>query len=206
VRLEDVQELAKLKEDAVACYQPVNSQELFAIERIAIAQQMILRGARVEAGLFTTAMNECLDPAGEPVHFLEPLMIGIDQPVEITRNQNRNFLAGEGFRRTARESNVWSLLLRYKAQAEREYRRAVEEFERLKALRPELLKQALPNEPITAAEPAEPEAVMSRSELNPNIDWNQVDATVAARNNAQERPASEMAPPETLPGAPRKSS
>jgi hypothetical protein len=44
----------------------------------------------------------------------------------------------------ARESNSFTLLLRYQAQAERHYRRAIEEFDRLKALREEL-----PNKPIT---------------------------------------------------------
>jgi hypothetical protein len=48
----------------------------------------------------------------------------------------------------ARESNSFSLLLRYQAQAERHYRRAIEEFDRLKALRNEL-----PNEPIIEAQP-----------------------------------------------------
>jgi hypothetical protein len=48
----------------------------------------------------------------------------------------------------ARESNSFSLLLRYQAQAERHYRRAIEEFDRLKALRKEL-----PNEPIIEAPP-----------------------------------------------------
>src|SRR5215471_18634235 len=32
VRLEDLQEIANLRADLVACYQPVNSQELFALE------------------------------------------------------------------------------------------------------------------------------------------------------------------------------
>lgn len=67
VRLEDLQE--------IAAYQPVNSQELFAVERMALA---------------------------------------------------------EGFHRLARQANSWSLFLRYQAQAERLYRRAVEEFEGLK--------------------------------------------------------------------------
>ena len=43
----------------------------------------------------------------------------------------------------------WSLFLRYQAQAERHYRRAVEEFERLKALRGEL-PDDLPNETLMA--------------------------------------------------------
>src|SRR6266481_633608 len=63
--------------------------------------------------------------------------------IEITRAQNRNFALGEGFHRMARQSNVWSLFLRYQAQAERHYRRAVEEFERLRALRPKIPNETL---------------------------------------------------------------
>jgi len=66
VRLEDLQEVAHLKDDLVAVYQPVNSQELFALERMALAQQTILRGARLEAGLFTTCLNEAFAPTGNP--------------------------------------------------------------------------------------------------------------------------------------------
>ena len=73
--------------------------------------------------------------------------------VEITRAQNRNYALAEGFHRMARQpTNTWSLFLRYQAQAERHYRRAVEEFDRLKALRAEL-----PNEPIWEAQPEENE-------------------------------------------------
>src|SRR5258706_13677885 len=50
VRLEDVDEIAHLRDDAVAVYQPVNSQELFAVERISLAQQSMLRAARLESG------------------------------------------------------------------------------------------------------------------------------------------------------------
>jgi hypothetical protein len=39
VRLEDLDEVEKLKADAVACYKPVNSQELVAIERISMAHR-----------------------------------------------------------------------------------------------------------------------------------------------------------------------
>jgi hypothetical protein len=39
VRLEDVDEVSHLRDDLISVYQPVNSQELFAIERIALAQQ-----------------------------------------------------------------------------------------------------------------------------------------------------------------------
>ena len=142
VRLEDLHEVAHLRADLIAVYQPVNSQELFAIERIALTQQAILRAARLETGLFTTCLNEALDPAGNPVILMNPELAG-DGDIEITRAQNRNYLLGEGFHRMVQQSNSWSLAIRYQAQAERHYRRAVEEFERLKALRPEL-----PNEPI----------------------------------------------------------
>src|ERR1017187_6061372 len=57
VRLEDLQEVAHLKDDLMAVYQPVNSQELFAIERIALTQQALLRAARLESGLFTTCLK-----------------------------------------------------------------------------------------------------------------------------------------------------
>jgi hypothetical protein len=63
----------------------------------------------------------------------------------------------------ASQSNSWSLLLRYQAQAERLYRRAVEEFERLKALREEL-----PNEPIFEAQPEQNESPSTPSETNPS--------------------------------------
>jgi hypothetical protein len=46
VRLEDLDEVANLRDDLIAVYKPVNSQELFAIERIALAQQAILRASR----------------------------------------------------------------------------------------------------------------------------------------------------------------
>jgi hypothetical protein len=44
----------------------------------------------------------------------------------------------------AKGNDPWRVFLRYQAQAERNYRSALEEFERLKALRDEL-----PNEPTT---------------------------------------------------------
>jgi hypothetical protein len=52
-------------EDLIATYHPVNSQELFALERIALAQQAILRAARLEAGFLTTCLNESFDTNGE---------------------------------------------------------------------------------------------------------------------------------------------
>jgi hypothetical protein len=159
VRLEDLDEVEKLKADAVACYKPVNAQELVAVERIAMAQQQIFRGARLDAGMFTSAMNEVLDRTNNPVTPMDPNMVG-DGDIEITRQQNRNYCIAEGFRRIAKESNAIGLMLRYRAQAEREYRRAIEDFDRLKALRHEM-----PNEPNVGVEP-EPEDVVPIEELN----------------------------------------
>src|SRR5208282_5622373 len=63
------------------------------------------------------------------------------------------------------KSEAWKLFVRYQAQTERLYRRAVEEFERLKKLRAELPNEAN-NEPInepineTEIEPIAPEDLM----------------------------------------------
>ena len=142
VRFEDLHKIEQLRADPIAVYQRVNSQELFAIERIALAQQALLRAARLETGLFTTCLNESLDSTGNPVILMNAELAG-DGDIEITRAQNRNSLLGEGSHRMVSQSNSWSLLIRYQTQAERHYRRAIEELERLKALWHEL-----PNEPI----------------------------------------------------------
>jgi hypothetical protein len=77
--------------------------------------------------------------------------------------QNRNFAAGEGVHRMVKESDVWSILLRYQVNAERQYRRALEDFERLKSLRPEM-----PNHPDIGAAPDVIE-VAPLKEINPLI-------------------------------------
>jgi hypothetical protein len=84
-----------------------------------------------------------------------PDMIGGD--IEITRQQNRNFYLAEGFRRIAKESDLMNLALRYRIQAERDYRRALEEFLRLERLRPKLPNQTdLLNDPDGKEEIAQP--------------------------------------------------
>jgi hypothetical protein len=109
LRLEDVLEIARLKSDLISFYQPVNSQELLALERVAIAQQAMLRAARLEAILLTT----CIE-ATEPYD---------------------NCSLAVGFLRLARQSNGWSRFLRYQDAAECQYRRALEDFASLQALR-----------------------------------------------------------------------
>jgi len=165
IRLEALDELAHLKADLVALYQPVNSQELFAVERIAMAQQTLLRAARLESGLFTSALDECLGAGDEPFVTMSADLTG---DLEITREQNRNFALGEGFHRMTRKSNSWSLFLRYQAQSERLYRRAIEEFERLQRLRNDF-----PNEPISESEPEEnnPLADTETNPFPPPGDW-----------------------------------
>jgi hypothetical protein len=176
VRLEDLQEIAHLKSDLTAVYQPVNSQELFAIERMALTQQAMLRAARLESGLFTNCLDIALNHNGTPMVPMSPDLAG-DGDIEITRAQNRNYALAEGFHRMARQpNNTWSLFLRYQAQAERHYRRSVEEFDRLKALRAEL-----PNEPILEVQPEEnetacapPDEPTSTPQVNPEPSLNSV--------------------------------
>ncbi len=55
VRLEELDEVAKLKADAVFCYAPVNAQELIAVEQIALAQHQMRRAARPSAQAATRA-------------------------------------------------------------------------------------------------------------------------------------------------------
>jgi hypothetical protein len=173
VRLEDLQEIAHLRADLIAVYRPVNSQELFAIERIALTQQAILRASRLESGLFTTGLAEVMDGAGTPFFYMPEDLSG---DLDVTRAQNRNYMLGEGFHRLVKQSNSWSLAIRYQAQAERHYRRAVEEFDRLKALR-----QELPTEP-TADPQSEQNAPLDLMPRDPNfssrsgplMDWSEV--------------------------------
>jgi len=144
IRLEELDEVARLRDDLIHDYRPVNAQELFAIERIALAQQSLLRVARLEAGLFTDALDETVCGDGTPIVLISEELTG---DIEVTRQQNRNYAVAEGMYRMCRKSNCWALFLRYQVQTERLYRRAIEEFERLKKLRPEL-----PNEAISEAE------------------------------------------------------
>ena len=167
VRLEELDEIARLKDDLVALYQPVNSQELFAVERIALAQAALLRIARLEAGLFTAALDEALSARDQPLILMDDALTA---DIEITRAQNRNYALAFGFHRMARQANSWSLFLRYQAQAERLYRRAIEEFERLKARRAES-----PNEPISDTEPEQTEATSPADETNPFPPANSLD-------------------------------
>ena len=154
VRLEEIDEVARLREDLIAVYRPVNSQELFAVERIALAQQGLLRVERLHIGMATTCLNEAIDGDGRPLMGISPNLVNDDN--EITKAQNRNYLFAEGFHRLNKYSNSFTLFLRYQAQSERLYRRAIEEFDRLKALRPELLNEPILLDDETLCPPAQP--------------------------------------------------
>lgn len=160
VRLEEIDEVARLREDAIARYHPIDSQELFAIERLALAQQALLRAERLHAGMFTICLNEVISDDDRPLLGISPHLV--DEDHQIVKAQNRNFLLAEGFHRLNKSSPTWSLFLRYQAQSERMYRRAIEEFERLKALRAEL-----PNEPIVPVQPEPKETTCTPSQTNP---------------------------------------
>jgi hypothetical protein len=174
VRLEEIDDLANLKADLVSVYRPVNSQELFALERIAVAQQALLRIARLEAGLLTTALDRALDRFSDnPTRLMSDDLV---EDIDVLRAQNRNFALADGFRQMAGQSDVWKLFLRYQAQTERNYRRAIEDFERLKKMRPEL-----PNEPIVEADPAPPQPLEPRREPKPERSSDPLDYTPGTR-------------------------
>jgi hypothetical protein len=103
----------------------------------------MLRAAQLEASLFTTGINDAL--ADPRIHLENEL----NQELEPISGQTRSWLMAEGFRLlcAAKGNDPWRVFLRYQAQAERNYRRALEEFERLKALRNEL-----PSEPTATME------------------------------------------------------
>jgi hypothetical protein len=192
IRLEGLHEIDDLKADAVAFYRPANSQEMLAVERIALAQMQMLRAMRMESGLFTTALDSAIDPKGRPINPLSLEMFDGDLPV--TRTQNRNFALGEGLRRMAREGNAWSLLMRYQAQAERQYRRAVEELERLRALPP----QDFPIEPICPTQPEQNEELATLEELNRFAPSDFLYHPESSRAERAESPSPDMPPPPPL--------
>jgi hypothetical protein len=159
IRLEEIDLLTNLRADAIARYQPVDSQELFAVERNALAQQAILRCSALENGLFTSCLNETINPEGLPQIFLNE---ELTRNLQVSQAHNRNYCLAEGFtRQTRRNAQTWTFFFRYQAQSERLFRRAVEEFERLKALRYELQ-----NEAISEPQPAETTPVAA-PETNP---------------------------------------
>jgi hypothetical protein len=90
---------------------------------------------------------------------MDPDMYGGGEP---GREQVKNYLLAEGFRRSVGNSNAMHLCIRYSAQSERLYRRAIADFDRIKALggaglpaRPPGLRSS-GNRPRTHNRPNEP--------------------------------------------------
>lgn len=145
---------------------------MYAVERIALAKLAVLRAARLEAGMFTCALNDALnDNNCTPYVSLHPVL---ESNADAKREQTRNFALADGFDRMSRRSNSWSLYLRYQSQAERLYRRAIEAYDDVRKRReavspneanfePQLEESAEhnepdgePNLPPAEANPAEP--------------------------------------------------
>ena len=168
IRPEDPAEIDKFKADLVATYQPVNSQEMFAIE--SIAQKSMHRASRLESGLFTLSLNEASSRRNDkPLFTLEPDMIAATgtftaiETVDITRSQNRNYGLAEGFRRITEKSGTFKVFLRRQAQAERRYRRAVEDLRQLMAMRDQLATL----QSVCQQAPAHPDPLQAPHDLNP---------------------------------------
>jgi hypothetical protein len=146
VRVEEIDAVANLSANLIAVYHPVNSEELFAIERLALARHSLLRAYRIESGLVTLGLEEALDVSGSPRILQNP---ELTNGLQVTAGQNHNYWTAAGFSQLSRKSD-WQFFLRYQAQAERLYRRALEEFERIRALRGILPEQNLAQPEPTA--------------------------------------------------------
>ena len=149
--LENPDEIVDLRHDLLDFYHPANSQELWAVERIALCQLSLIRASRLEAGLFTTCLDQALGSDGQPIHSMNQQMAGLGKSA-ITLGQDHNFAIAESFYRLTQKPHTWALFLRYQAQAERNYRRAIQEFERLRSL-PSEFEEKIPNEPNSASQP-----------------------------------------------------
>jgi hypothetical protein len=150
VRVEDRGQIASLVAGAIATYQPINSQERNAVERIALAQHSIRRLYALEAGFFANALQQApMDP--NRLSHSE-----FAQGLEVGPGQHDAYSLAFGFNRYIRQSNVAAVFLRFQAQAERLYRRAVEDLHRLLKLRDQLPpeKYEEPNEPTSEPNPA----------------------------------------------------
>src|SRR5580658_1378402 len=158
VRIEDPAAIARLVADAIATYQPINSQERSAVERIALAQHSMLRMYTLEAGFFTNCLDQAMaGPADPNILNRSELATGID----ISLEQHRAYWLAFGFNLLTRQSKIAATFLRFQAQAERLHRRAVEDFHRLLKLRSQLPPEKYEdpiepkNEPIPAPQPEE---------------------------------------------------
>jgi hypothetical protein len=159
VRIEDRAAISTLVADGVpsgpATYQPINSQERDAVERIALAKHSMRRMSVLEAGFFTNCLDQAMSGPADPLILnRSELANGIDIPLE----QHRAYWLAFGFNSFTRQSNIAATFLRFQAQAERLHRRAVEDFHRLLKLRGQLPPEQYedPIEPKIEPIPAPP--------------------------------------------------
>jgi site-specific DNA recombinase len=99
LRLEELGAVSNLKADLVSVYHAVNAKELFAIERIAPSQQGLLRAARLEAGLFASALDRAVDR--ESANAIRPMSNDLIADIDVLRAQNRDYALADGFRHMA---------------------------------------------------------------------------------------------------------
>lgn len=161
---EDLEEVAHLKDDLVAAYEPANSQELFALERVAVAQQSVLRAARLESGMLLACMRRGQRYVDSD-NCVEASAAG---GAEIADQQNRNFALAEGLDSMCMNSNAWSLFLRYRANATRDYKSAVDEFNRVKSRSSVNTHRKTQNEPIFSTQLEQTEADSCGFETKPS--------------------------------------
>jgi hypothetical protein len=112
------------------------------------------------------------------------------EDIDVLREQNRNFILWEGFSRLMRQSKDVLVFLRLQAQTERLYRRAAEDFERIRKLRKEL-----PNQPNFQTEPEETKPV-EPPKTNPP------DEPAAAPQDVPTPPSTPVGPSRKPPAAP----
>jgi hypothetical protein len=150
--------------------QSINSQERSAVECIALAKHSMLRMYTLEAGFFTTWLDQAME-ASKPFILERP---EISNGIGTALHQHRSYWIAFGFNRFTRRSNIAAAFLRFPARAERLHRRAVEDLHRLLKLRGQLpaeeyLKANEPNiEPILALQPTENTAAPPCSHPVPN--------------------------------------
>ena len=132
IRAEDLDAIDNIQAGLVDHYQPANSEELFAIERIALARHSLLRTYRLESGLVTLGLQKALQIPGVPQILGDSE--GTDRSCAQTQARERVF-GWPPVSASPIATPIWQFFLRYQAQTERFYRHAIEEFERLRRQR-----------------------------------------------------------------------
>ena len=153
VRIEDPAQIAALVAGAIATYQPINSQERDAVQRIALGQHVMRLMSMTEAGFFTNCLDKAMEGPSRPFILVSP---EITKGIEIKLGQHRAYWLAFGFDLYTRQTKTAETFLRMQAQAERLYRRAVEDFHRLFKLRGQLPPEKYEdNEPKPDPQPIE---------------------------------------------------